>query len=921
MTSITNQRGQRTMLSALRAELACADEIAIAVAFTRCSGFSLLRGDLAEALGRGARVRLLTSTYMQITQPEALWALDQLQLSHAQLRCKVFMGRRGFHPKAFLFARSDGATRCWAGSSNLTRGGLVSNIEWNIMREDSAAHREASALFDALWADPASYPLDDALIQLYRASLRAAPALATAPLHDDAERFMDTTAPLTLGAALPQPNAAQREALEALGRCRAAGARRAAVIAATGVGKTYLAAFEARQLNAARVLYISHRLEHLEQAQRTFARVFADREVSSGLVGDGRREGDREHVFATVVGAANLLRAGDQRFDLTVIDEFHHASAPIYQEVMGLLGESWMLGLTATPERTDGQDVLALCDHNVAYELRLSDAIARDLLIPFHYFGLCDALDYSPVPWRSGRFDPAALEHALMVETRADAALTRALEHGFDGPKRVAVGFCAGVRHARFMAERFNARGQVAAHADGTMGLAARQALYARLQDPADPLEWLFVADLLNEGVDLPAINVALFLRPTESASLFLQQLGRGLRLSPGCEVLTALDFVGNHRGAWLPLQAMHDAANALGGEPVEGLGGELIVPPWGCQVVLERRTQEVLQRIRRHESKPKERVSNAYIALREALGRAPELADCLGIELAPQLAEVRAAYGDWIGLQAAHGDAPAALAALAVDAPERVLLKALERDWQQQRVSAYALLWGALRGVSDAAFYSAHPRWEVERTAPPSSLTDRLGAAVWDASGLVVEVDDALREAADVRMGYWLARDWALRHGGTLRTPDDLVLWRAYTRQQIVNHFGVQYDPARHNVGVLELMDGRHMALITKLDTSAARQTQQYTNAFLEGAGRFAWQSQNRQRRDKGSGQRLVEHAARGIALHLFVQAGSGSLAYYLGQVTVEAASGDAPIDVTFALERVPPMTTLARLNVELRT
>jgi hypothetical protein len=266
--------------------------------------------------------------------------------------------------------------------------------------------------------------------------------------------------------------------------------------------------------------------------------------------------------------------------------------------------------------------------------------------------------------------------------------------------------------------------------------------------------------------------------------------------------------------------------------------------------------------------------------------------------------------------LQAAHGDAPEALAALAQDAPERVLLRALERDWQLSRVSAYALLWGALRAATDEAFYRAHPRWEVERGDAPESLTRQLGERVWGEAGLLIEADEALRGEADARMGYWLARDWSLRHGGVLRTPDDLVLWRAYTRQQIVNHFGVQYDPARHNIGVMELMGGRHMALITKLDTSGARQTQQYTNAFLEGAGRFAWQSQNRQRRDSGSGQRLVEHTARGVTLHLFVQAGSGSLAYYLGVVMVEEARGDAPIDVTFALERVPPTLVMAALG-----
>lgn len=907
MISITNQRGARSMAATLREELARAETIHIAVAFTRCSGLSLLRAALADALARGARVRLLTSTYMQITQPEALWSLAQLQAAANNLECRVFVGQRGFHPKAYMFAAGSGVTRCWAGSSNLTHGGLISNVEWNLLREDAQAHAEAVSLFDRLWGDPDSYPLDDALIDLYRRSLRPAPLLTAAPLAADP---LHAPPPPTADLGPAHPNEAQREALAALARRRADGAARCAVIAATGVGKTFLAAFEARQLGAQRVLYVSHRLEHLGQARRTFERVFADRGVSMGLVGDGRREGDAAFVFATVVGAARLLRDGDASFDLVVIDEFHHASAPLYGEVLARLGGARLLGLTATPERTDGQDVLALCDHNVAYELRLGEAIERGLLIPFHYYGLCDDLDYTPVPWRSGRFDPGALEVALMVEARADAVLQRALEHGFDGPRRAAVGFCAGVRHAHFMAARFEARGQRAAAADGSMSLEAREALYARLQDPADPLEWLFVADLLNEGVDLPAINVALFLRPTESASLFLQQLGRGLRLSPGCEVLTALDFVGNHRGAWLPLRALHDGARGLDGEPVEGLP-ELIVPPWGCQVVLERRTLEVLARVRTHERSKRDRVADAYVALREALGRAPTLADCWGVEEAPAPAELRATFVEWAALQAAHGDAPAWWDEPA-DAPARQLVRALERDWQQQRVGAYATLWAALGGD----LYARWPRWEVERGSgdkAADTLTKQLGAALW-AGGLRFEPPAWLRSEVEARLGYWLERDWALRHGGALRTPAELRLWGAYTRQQIVNHFGAQYDPARHNQGVLEIMPG-HMVLVTKLDTSGARQSQQYTNAFMEGYERFAWQSQNRQRRDRGSGQRLVDHEALGITLHLFAQATSGQLAYYLGAVRVAESSGDEPIDVVFTLARVPPPLVRAAL------
>src|SRR5690606_20043161 len=303
------------------------------------------------------------------------------------------------------------------------------------------------------------------------------------------------------------PNGAQLEALARLAELRERGERRAAVVAATGVGKTYLAAFDVLQSGARTALFVSHRLAHLLQARRTFARVMPGR--SLGVVGGGLDESDADIVFASVGSLVRRPELMARPFDYLVIGEFHHAEAPSYSVLRQIRDRAFLLGITATPERQDGHDVLEWCDWNVAYEVRLPEAIDRGWLLPFHYFGIADeTVDFANFPWR--RLDQ--IEDLLSVESRTAHVLQHALERGFDGNKRATIGFCAGIRHAMFMAESFVRRGQNAVAVVGTQSVSDREAIYARLADPKDPLQWVFVSDILNEGVDLPVVNAVLFL-------------------------------------------------------------------------------------------------------------------------------------------------------------------------------------------------------------------------------------------------------------------------------------------------------------------------------------------------------------------------------------------------------------------------
>lgn len=902
------------MLDVVRGALRSSSRVSIAVSFFRFSGFGLIADDLKDFQARGGTLRLLTSTYMSVTQPEALEAVLAFPNVVGRLHLADRIGGmgQGFHAKMYVI--EDAPAEGWIGSSNFTKGGLATNIEANLRHMGASEVASVQSLFEQLWSRVDTQPLTRELIEGYKQTFRESELWSPPVLRRQ-------VADEEIGYGTPiNPNEAQAEALERLRDLRESGERRAAIVAAPGIGKTFLAAFDARARNAESLLFLSSRLEHLTQAERTFRRVFSQTR-SYGQAFDGRIDEQADFVFATISSASNNRSLTERSFDYVVVDEFHHASAPSYRALLGRLDPGFLLGLTATPERQDGHDVLALCDYNVAYEVRLVEAINRGWLSPFHYFGIADeCVDYRAIPWRSGRFDPEQLESALMVEDRVQAMIDQCLLRGFDGRKRVAVGFCAGVRHARYMADALGRRGLIASVVTGRDSVNEREAIYARLQDPSDPLEWLFVADVLNEGVDLPAINCVVFLRPTESATVFIQQLGRGLRLTDGSEVLTVLDFVGHHRAAWLAVEALNDRSAPHGPTTVSELE---LTPPAGCEIVLDSRTIEILEKVKRFAPSRKDVCLAAYWRLKNEFDIArPQLLDLLSDDALPTPSDIRTAFGSWLGLRKAAGDAEEWEVAIADGGESFDLLKSAEKDWQAQRVYPYAALWGLCANPEDPisgyeAFYSRFPRWRIEykpfaESKVVETLHRKLGDLFVDASlsdsALRAIPRERLLEEIEGRIQYTLEKDFRVRHGGVLRRPSDLGLHRRYSRPEIVNHFGRQYDPARHNTGVLRFeAEGEHIAIIVKLDTSGAVDRHKYMNA-LKGDAQFVWTSQNQQTRVSGSGREIVEYRKLGITVHLFVQPASHSKAVYMGVVDCAEVEGDRPMRVTFDLrERIP--------------
>ncbi len=382
------------------------DRIDIVVSFIKMSGLNLLIGALEDALTGGAHVRILTTDYLGLTEPAALVRLqDLIEDDPEAIDVRVFHDPEvSFHPKAYLFHSAAGtAEAAFVGSSNLSGPGLHGGIEWNLL---VGAIDELKQRFMVLWLDPRSAPLTDELVASYQ------PAPAWVP---QVVEVADPPAPP------PKPRPIQEEALRALAQTRADGFGAGMVTMATGLGKTWLAAFDAVQAGAHRVLFIAHREEILKQSRDIFRLVHPD--ATMGLYFGGEKQSEADFIFATVQTlSGNLHRFAPDAFDYVIIDEFHHAAAATYRKVIDYFTPQFLLGLTATPERMDGADLLSLCADNLVFQCDLVEGIRRHELVPFHYWGVPDPVDFDPIPWRNGRFDPEALEQAIETQERARSA-------------------------------------------------------------------------------------------------------------------------------------------------------------------------------------------------------------------------------------------------------------------------------------------------------------------------------------------------------------------------------------------------------------------------------------------------------------------------------------------------------------------
>jgi superfamily II DNA or RNA helicase len=530
---LVNGRHDLSIGPELRKEIASADRVDLLCSFLKWSGLRLVKDELEELCTRG-QLRVLTTAYMSATERRAL---DELQRIGARLRVSYDTERTRLHAKAWLFHRATGFSTAAIGSSNLSHAALLDGVEWNVrvsQVDNPGILAKFNATFEQYWEDP--------VFQAYDPE-----EFAEAVRRDKRHRL----APYLKLDIQPRPH--QQEILDALEAERGRGHHKNLVVAATGTGKTIVAALDYKRLREdlprARLLFVAHRREILEQSLATFRTIVRD-----GGFGEQLAAGDLplhyEHVFASIQSLhdARLAEIPPDHFDVVIVDEFHHAAAPTYERLLEHLKPRVLVGLTATPERTDGKSVLGYFDGRIASELRLWKALDQDLLAPFQYFGVGGAPDVSGVRWSGGRYHTKELSGVYTADHLfAKRVIQETAAKVADVHRMRALGFCVDIAHAEFVTAQFVEAGIAAAAVSAKTHERERAAALRALE--RGELNIVFSVDLFNEGVDLPNVDTILFLRPTESATVFLQQLGRGPRLAADKECCTVLDFIGGaHR-------------------------------------------------------------------------------------------------------------------------------------------------------------------------------------------------------------------------------------------------------------------------------------------------------------------------------------------------------------------------------------
>lgn len=911
---LVNASGEPSLASELARELATADRVDLLCAFVKWSGLRVLLEALGAVIERGRErggaspVRVLTTTYIGASEVRALEALAEIG---AEVRISYDDRRTRLHAKAWLFHRESGSHTAYIGSSNLSHAALHEGLEWNVRlswRDSALLLAKFRAAFESYWEADEFEPYEPG-----RDRERVVRALAAQRASGE-ERGPALRLDLS-----PHPH--QEPMLEALRVEREHGHWKNLVVAPTGTGKTLVAAFDYRELRAklprARLLFVAHRERILTQSRDAFAAVLRDPGFGELLTG-GHEVARGEHVFATIQSLSRMSFAEElpaEHFDAVIVDEFHHAEAPTYERLLAHVRPRVLLGLTATPERFDGKDVRRWFDGRTAYEMRLWEALEQGLLAPFQYFGVKDSVDLDDVAWKRGwGYDRGELARRYVVAGGAEARarlVLQEVERRVADPRRMrALGFCVSVEHARFMAERFGEAGIASEAVVGETPSEDREAAVRRLE--SGDLQALFTVDLFNEGVDIPTLDTVLFLRPTESATVFLQQLGRGLRLHREKPCLTVLDFIGNARREFRfdsRFRALLGGTTRQVARQIES--GFPYLPP-GCAMQLDPRAmQVVLESIRRNIGSGQRWLAQELAALGPGATVGEFLRET-GVE-AVELYTGGAGRRSFSSLRhAAFGGEPlgdearerhARLASiLHVNDPLRLGFladlasgKQLPAGERAERLAAMAA--AALLDVRRPAEAIA----ALEAAREDSRYREELGQ-------LVDYLDDSRREGV---------LDWRdlgpvpLQLHARYRQDEILAALRAGGASGIPRlQGGVYFEPAS-NTDVL---------LVTLRKTEGNFSPTTMYRDYAISPSLFHWESQNSAHAGTEAGRRYVSGTSNVV---LFVrevqeQANGVAEAYaFLGKVTLESWEGERPMQVVWRLAHPMPGPLYAHATV----
>ena len=912
---LTGTRLDPSLGSQLRKEIVTSDRVDILCSFIRWSGLRVILEPLralAERAGsRGPRIRVITTSYMGATDPKAIEELSQLP--NTEIRVSYDTKRTRLHAKAYVFHRDSGFGSAYVGSANLSSAALSEGLEWTTKishYELPYLWNKVVATFETYWEDEEFTEFDPDAPQRLREAVR----------HERVSS-MDTQTGVFFDL---RPFPFQEEILDVLTAEREVRSKyRHLVVAATGTGKTMIAAFDYLRYcqglsQRPSLLFVAHRQEILQQALGTFRAVLRDQNFGDLLVG-GREPSQDKHLFCSIqsYNSRELWQVSD-RYEYIVIDEFHHAAAPSYRRLLEDEDPKILLGLTATPERSDQMDVLSWFGGRASAEIRLPDAINRRLLCPFQYFGISDSVDLDGLTWQRGGYRVDDLNRLYTGnDARAMLILQKVQEILLNPTDARGIGFCCSVAHAEFMARYFNDYGVRAIALSAESKPEERQSAQQKLRNKQ--VNFVFVVDLYNEGVDIPEVDTVLFLRPTESLTVYLQQFGRGLRLHPEKECLTVLDFIGAQRKEFRfapRLRALSTKPANRADREVEDGFPHL---PSGCVIQLERVAQQrVMNNLRASIRLARPRLIADLKDLGRYLGRAPRIAEAL--EYLDTSLDELLKRGLWSQLLA-----DANLAESPADTDQKRLAKGLRRLCHIDSPVQIHRLRELLHG-------------QIAESEEDRRLLEMLHVTLWADQCQYWSLEDAharLRENEAAFHDLKTILEFKLQHAPALhagRLPNKsgpLDIHAQYTRDEILiglGHWSMHHRP-RMSEGVIHVSKTQVDAFFVTLQKTEEEYspTTMYED-YLISHDQFHWQSQSSTSVESPTGKRYIEHQKLGYTPLLFVRevkklpSGLASPYYYLGPCDHLSHQGSRPVSIVWKLRHPVPariLRTMARQNV----
>lgn len=896
-----------TLESELRKEILSSDKIDLLVSFIKWKGIRILERELREFTERGGKLRIITTTYIGATDAKSIEFLASLE--NTEVKVSYNTGNERLHAKAYLFQRNTGFHTGYIGSSNFSRSALTDGLEWNIKittKEVGHIIDKFKKTFEAYWQNPE--------FELYNHNIHSVKLIDALKQGKFSKEYSFSTSFFDI-----KPFHYQKEILEKLEVERTIHNRhRNLVVAATGTGKTVISAFDyknfRRNNKSSKLLFIAHRKEILQQAIATFRGVLKEGNDFGDLWVDGIEPRSNEYLFVSVQtlnNRLNDLKLSPDYFDFIILDEAHHGKASSYRPFLNYFKPKILLGLTATPERMDGENILEDFCNRIAAEIRLPEALNQKLLSPFQYFGITDSIDLSNVKWEKGSYVASELTNIYTRNNVRVGEIIYNLEKYTSDLNDVrAIGFCVTIEHAKFMAEKFNLAGL---KAEFLTAKNSGEREKIREQFKKKEFNYLFVVDIFNEGVDIPEIDTVLFLRPTESLTVFLQQLGRGLRLADGKDCLTVLDFVGNSRSEY----DFESKFRALIGKTTTSVQKEIEDDfphlPLGCSIVLEKKTKEtILENIKKATSLNVNQLITKIINFQHQTILPLTLNNFITLNNIP----IESIYkkDSWSRL---------CQRAKVIDdfksINEKQIYSAISNKWLSTNSTSY---FNFILKIAKQSFNIRINDFNENGKA----MLLMLYYDIWQNHGLFKTLEESIKEIGknkilikEIIEVLEILIDKVDFKEIDIKLPynQPLKLHARYTRDQITSAFGKSTFekkwPSREGVLEIEAINTELLFInLIKSEENFSPTTMYDDYAISETL--FHWQSQNSSRPDKGKGLSYIKHKENDKKILLFIREKANdekgnTMGYvFIGEGNFKENEGEKPMNIKWELNEPMP-------------